>query len=88
MAIRAATAHSVVQSLRNGDPVEDACRRAARDLMNLKGGCLGPVVIHAINNLGIPCVVATEEVPDEIVCYRWSLGDTDFEVLRPSVVVP
>lgn len=87
MTIRAATAHSVVQYLRYGDSLEAACGRAARDLAFLKGGCLGPVVIHAINNLGIPCVAATEEMPDDIVYYRWSLGDSDFEVLKPTVVV-
>ena len=86
MAIRAATAHSVVQFLRNGDSIEDACRRAALDLAYLKGGCLGPVVIHAINNLGIPCVVTTEELPDDIAYYHWTLGASDFEILKPSVV--
>jgi L-asparaginase len=87
MTIRAATAHSVVQFLRNGDSIEDACLRAARDLAHLRGGCLGPVVIHAINNLGIPCVVTTETLPDDILYYHWSFGASDFEVLKPVVLV-
>jgi L-asparaginase len=87
MTIRAATAHSVVQSLRSGGSVEDACRHAASDLAYLRGGCLGPVVIHAINNLGNPCVVATEAMPDDIVYYHWRFGASEFEVQKPSVVI-
>jgi len=85
MAIRAATAHSVVQYLRNGDSVEDACRRAARDLGHLKGGYIGPVVIHAIDNLGTSCVVSTEVMPDDIAYYHWDGDAPAFAVNRPLV---
>jgi isoaspartyl peptidase/L-asparaginase-like protein (Ntn-hydrolase superfamily) len=52
MAIRSGTARIVVLYLQLGYALRDAVREAARDLADLKTGCLGEVVIHAINNRG------------------------------------
>jgi isoaspartyl peptidase/L-asparaginase-like protein (Ntn-hydrolase superfamily) len=52
MAIRAGTARSVVLYLKLGYSVQDAVGEAARDLAGLKTGCLGEVIVHAIDTHG------------------------------------
>lgn len=58
MAIRAGTARAVVAYLKKGASVEEACREAAADLRHLRGGHLGPVVIHALDRAARPFVLA------------------------------
>ena len=65
MTMRAMTAHRVVEELRLGAALKDAVRAAATDLLNLRGGFLGEVVIHAIDTRGghfVMTVGATESV--------------------------
>jgi len=61
MAIRCAAAYSVVRSMRYGASVEDACRDTAEDLIALRGGFLGPVVLHAIDRNGEPYVLSVKK---------------------------
>ena len=66
MTMRLSTAHTVVQGLRYGLPLDDAVRRAAQDLLDLKSGFLGEVVIHAIDtagNHGVVNLLGREPVP-------------------------
>jgi beta-aspartyl-peptidase (threonine type) len=71
MTIRACTARSVVLYMKAGASVRDACFEAVRDLRALKGGYLGPVVIHAIDRLGSPCVVSTAPVVKGLDYFYW-----------------
>jgi L-asparaginase len=59
MAIRAGTARSVVLYMKKGATVQAACHEAVDDLRALRGGCLGPLVVHAMDRDGMPCVVST-----------------------------
>ena len=52
MTMRVCTAHTVVQGLRYGLGLDEAVHRAAQDLLDLKSGFLGEVVIHAIDTAG------------------------------------
>jgi L-asparaginase len=57
MAIRAGTARAVVAFLQHGATVAEACRLALDDLATLRGGYLGPVIIHALDPRGNACVM-------------------------------
>jgi len=57
MTIRAGTARTVVAAMKRGASAADACAEAIDDLRALTGGYLGPVVVHAIDKEGTPCVV-------------------------------
>lgn len=50
MTMRCATSHAVVQGLKFGLSLDAAVERAAEDLLALKGGFIGEVVIHALDN--------------------------------------
>lgn len=71
MAIRAATARSVVLYLKSGMSVEEASAEALRDLGGLKGGHLGALVIHAIDRDGKVCVVANKDMGEKSSYYIW-----------------
>ncbi|MFC1572525.1 isoaspartyl peptidase/L-asparaginase [Candidatus Eisenbacteria bacterium] len=71
MSIRTVTAHSVVQQMKRGATVSDACHGAAHDLLSLKKGHLGSVVIHAIDREGTPFVLATGPVADDVGYHYW-----------------
>ncbi len=58
MTIRAGTARAVVAYLKKGAGVAEACQEAVADLRALRGGFLGPVVIHAVDADGNPCVIS------------------------------
>ncbi|MBS1182258.1 MAG: asparaginase [Proteobacteria bacterium] len=49
MAMRCATSHAVVLGLKFGLSLDAAVERAAEDLLALKGGFIGEVVIHALD---------------------------------------
>ena len=71
MALRAGTAHSVLAYIRTGLSVREACLSAVRDLSDLAFGILGPLVVHATDFYGNPCVVATAELGDKSEWYFW-----------------
>ncbi len=50
MTMRCSTSHAVVQGLKFGLSLDAAVERAAEDLLALKGGFIGEVVIHALDN--------------------------------------
>lgn len=77
MTIRAGTARSVVHSMKRGATVEEACREAAADLRDLRGGFIGPVMIFAIDRDGRPCAMCTHDVGAARVFY--TQGDSDEE---------
>lgn len=52
MTIRAGTSRAVVAYMKKGASVSEACREALDDLRALRGGYLGPVVVHAIDRDG------------------------------------
>lgn len=62
MTIRCATARSVVQYMKTGMSVREACQEAIRDLSELSGGFLGPVIVYAIDVYGNPCVLGNQPV--------------------------
>jgi L-asparaginase len=86
MAIRCATARSVVLYMKNGASVQEACQEAVRDLRDLKVGTLGPVVIHALDCYGNPRVVATHELKKGSSYYRWQDGMSAVEQGRMKVL--
>jgi L-asparaginase len=85
MTIRACTARSVVQYMKAGAAVREACLEAVRDLRSLKGGYLGPVIIHAIDRHGSPYVVSTGPVVRGLDYFRWGGSAADVEHRRAEV---
>jgi L-asparaginase len=85
MTIRAGTARSVVLALARGDPVDQACLEAVRDLGELASGYLGPVAIHAVDRRGEPWVVATEDLGERITWGFWTEGEREVRFRRPLV---
>jgi L-asparaginase len=71
MTIRAGTARSVVTYMKMGATVEEACAEALRDLADLKGGFLGPVMIHAMDRHGRTCVAANRRMRPRFDAYLW-----------------
>lgn len=59
MTIRAGTARAVIAYIRKGATLAEACRDAIDDLRSLKGGYLGPVIVHAMDRDGDIRVAAT-----------------------------
>jgi beta-aspartyl-peptidase (threonine type) len=86
MTIRCATARSVVLYLKNGASVQEACAEAIRDLRGLKGGTLGPVIVHAIDCRGNPCVMCNQELPSGFSYYFWRDGLAEIEQDRMTVL--
>jgi len=86
MTIRCATARSVVLYLKNGASVQEACAEAIRDLRDLKGGTLGPVIVHAIDFYGNPCVMCNQELPAGFSYYLWRDGLAETEQCRMTVL--
>lgn len=68
--IRLGTARSVVLYMKMGMSVEEACREAVNDIKKLKGGYIGPIVIHAIDALGTPFAISTYQDP-ELYFWLW-----------------
>ncbi|MBN1425987.1 isoaspartyl peptidase/L-asparaginase [Candidatus Fermentibacteria bacterium] len=71
MTIRCGTARSVVLLMKGGARVAEACHEAAADLGDLRGGFLGPVVIHAIDRHGEPYALAVN-APASIDFWLWT----------------
>ncbi len=85
MTTRACTARSVVLYMKAGASVREACLEAVRDLRSLKGGYLGPVVIHAIDRQGSPCVVSTGPVVKGLDYFYWGGGAVGIEMRRAEI---
>jgi L-asparaginase len=85
MTIRAGTARAVVLYMKAGALVRDACLGAIRDLRALEGGQLGPVVIHAIDRCGQPCVVSTHELGFTSSYFLWRGNQEQPEHLQAEV---
>ncbi len=85
MTIRCATARSVVQYLKSGMDVREACGAAIQDLRELRGGYLGQVMIHAIDRAGNPWVMSTHDLGEKRNAYYWGEGQ---EVRRLRAEVP
>ena len=58
MTIRAGTARAVISYMKKGAAMQEACYEGLNDLKALRGGYLGPVVVHAIDAVGNPFVLA------------------------------
>ena len=86
LAIRAATARSVILYLKRGARLEEACHEAVADLAALAGGCQGPLVIHALGRDGEACVVASRDPGPEIEFCYWRTGMTEPRARRPRVI--
>ncbi|MBN2465192.1 isoaspartyl peptidase/L-asparaginase [candidate division WOR-3 bacterium] len=82
--IRACTARSVVQYMKAGASVQEACLEAVRDLRFLRGGFLGPVIIHAIDRRGESFVVSTGPVVKGLDYFRWC-GDGEVETCTAGI---
>jgi L-asparaginase len=88
MAIRAGTAHSVVLYMKAGVSVQEACSEAMKDLLELKGGQLGPGVIHAIDLYGNVCVLSSHELGEKSTYFHWTTEMTEIEHRQAEVVKP
>jgi beta-aspartyl-peptidase (threonine type) len=86
LAIRAGTARSVVLYMKKGATVQEACHEAVADLGALQGGLVGPLVIHAVDRHGEPCVVSTRDMGERIVYTFWRDGMRAAEIRRPEVM--
>jgi L-asparaginase len=75
MTMRALTARSVILYMKSGASVGEACCEAMRDLLELRGGRRGPVVIHAIDRNGEPYVLATRRMGRTSSFYHWAEGE-------------
>ena len=88
--MRAATSHTVVMALRLGKTLDEACRLAAEDIRRLKGGYLGPVVIHAATkdgNVGVYSCSPDAEFDDNLFperpsYYLWRSGMKEADLLE------
>lgn len=86
LAIRAGTARSVLLYMKKGASVRTACDEAAQDLRDLKGGYLGPVIIHAVDRYGESCVVAIGEFREPPVYHLWTEATEQPERRDPAFV--
>lgn len=72
MVIRAGTARSVILLMKKGASIADACFEAMEDLLQLQGGELGPVVIHAINSKGGSFVLSSADLGLKSSFFYWN----------------
>ena len=84
MTIRAGTSRAVIAYIKKGATLEEACHEALDDLRALKGGHLGPVVVHAIDTSGKP-YVAGSGLEKSMPYWFWAEGMKEVEC-RYSVI--
>lgn len=84
MIIRAGVARAVVAYMKKGASVEEACREAFDDLRSLNGGCLGPVIVHALDRRGQAFALTTGR-DGGIPYWLWTDGMSKPERLKPVV---
>ncbi len=85
MTIRCSTSRSIVLYMKKGATVAEACHEALRDLEALKGGYLGPVVMHAMDAGGDIYVLSTGNA-DAIPYWFWREGTDRIEPGRSVVI--
>ena len=68
--------------------MSEASLEAVHDLRSLKGGYLGPVVIHAMDRHGSTCVVSTGSVVRGLDYFFWGGGTGDVEMRRAELAGP
>lgn len=85
MSTRASTSAQVVYAMRKGVSVEEAVREAMDDLLSLKEGYLGALVIHAVDKEGYPFVLSTGN-DDNVVYWYWQEGMEKAISQRPVLV--
>jgi L-asparaginase len=73
MTVRAGTSRAIIAYLKRGASSEEACLEAIDDLHTLKGGHLGPVVVHVIDREGNP-FVASIGLQDPTPFWFWRAG--------------
>ena len=74
MTIRTGAARSVVLYMKKGASVREACEEAMRDLLELRGGEIAAVVLHAIDRDGCPCVLSSHGLHEQSSWYYWTEG--------------
>jgi L-asparaginase len=84
MIIRAGVARAVVAYMKRGATVEEACREAFDDLRSLRGGTIGPVLVHALDPSGRVCVLTTGD-DGSIPYWFWQEGMGTPECLKPRL---
>ncbi len=72
MVIRAGTARSVVLLMKKGASIQDACFEAMEDLLELREGELGPVVIHTLDLNGGSFVLSSHDLGIKSSFYCWN----------------
>lgn len=78
MTIRAGTSRAVIAYIKKGATLEEACHEALNDLLALRGGHLGPVVVHAIDTSGKP-YVAGSGLEKSMPHWFWAEGMKEVE---------
>jgi L-asparaginase len=86
MVLRSGTSHAVVLYMKKGASVEEACREAMEDLSALRGGYQGPVVIHAVDRNGNPCVFSSQDLGERIYFTFWSDGMEEVVSRKPEII--
>lgn len=84
MTIRCSTSRSIVLYMKKGASVAEACYEALRDLESLKGGHLGPVVMHAMDVDGDLYVLSTRNA-DAVPYWFWKERSNEIELGRSVV---
>ncbi len=79
MTIRTSTSRAAILYMKNGASVKEACYEAMKDLLFLKQGQIGAVVIHAIDKNGNSCVLSSHELQDKSSYYIW---DDEIKVIQ------
>jgi L-asparaginase / beta-aspartyl-peptidase len=85
MTIRAGTARAVVLYLKMGMSLDDTISEAVNDMRALKGGLIGRVTVHGIDNKGNHKVVAVNGTPENHY-WIWKAGD-DQPTTCPAEIV-
>ncbi len=85
MTMRTCTAFAVVDGLRRGLSLQDAVVEAAQQLLELKEGYLGEVVIHAIDKTGNH-LVANLPGPEPIAYWVWEPSMAQPEMRQSTIV--
>ncbi|MBD3235278.1 MAG: asparaginase [Candidatus Eisenbacteria bacterium] len=86
MILRAGTSRAVVLAMQRGATMEEACADAIGDLARLRGGYLGPVLIHTLDRHGRAHVVSTHDYGDRFAACLWREGSLEIERVRPCVL--
>jgi L-asparaginase len=86
MTIRTSTSHSVILYMKKGASVKDACYEAMKDLLCLKQGQIGAVVIHAIDGNGNAFVLTNYDMKDKSSYYVWD-DKTNKTLLKQAEVI-